>query len=162
MRLILDNRFPPTIKQEQIDSLVSILESEGVIAKSSLTDLPDEIMDIRTRKQEPTVLLFVSSICSACGTQIDILKNLQRDGLRFNTVVVFLGPWKDGQKRRYLDDTALTCCTSDPVDYVDKLMISSVPTCIVADALGNQMMRFDGLASYEQLFSVLVKAASKS
>jgi hypothetical protein len=111
------------------------------------SDVPDAILAGRKSASDATVVLFASSSCAACPKQIDMLRDFRRQGFRFNVVTVLVGTWKGNQKDRYLTDTLMTCAENVEPQYVDGLMVRSVPSSIVVDKRGRYVARFDGFAN---------------
>ncbi len=143
----LDKHFTPAIQPKQVDSLIHSLRSRGLIAPVTTSDVPDAILAGRKSASDATVVLFASSSCAACPKQIDMLRDFRRQGFRFNVVTVLVGTWKGNQKDRYLTDTLMTCAENVEPQYVDGLMVRSVPSSIVVDKRGRYVARFDGFAN---------------
>ena len=159
---VLDSAFPPRIQQRLLDSLLIILEQQGYISPNNETDLPPALVAARLHPTASSIVLFVSSTCSACGAEIAMLKRLQNAGMKFNILVVFVGTWTEGQKDKYETDKALTCLENVPPDFVDRLLVSAVPTSLILTPTARMYMRFDGMPGEAPLKKSLEAAAAST
>lgn len=147
----LNRRFPPFPSTEVLDSLVGILDAMGLLSTSHDQEIPPSILNQRPQKDLPSVIVFVSSTCSACGTELAALKELAQNGYEHNILIVLVGQWHGKQKEKYQRDQEVVCVADPPAEFVDNLRITAVPTTLVLNPRGSILMRFDGMPPREQL-----------
>lgn len=152
-RRYLDGRFPPAITKKQVDSLIKILDDNGLLSREQSAETPLEILASRTLQDQPSVILFTSSYCNPCKEQVQIFTSLKTSGSKFNIIIVMLGSWKPEQREFYETNSAITICNDVPSEYVDNLLINATPTTLVIDKNGLTVMRYDGFVPAEH-FSI--------
>jgi len=157
---ILDQRFPPRLSPLQLDSLIGVLEARGLLGGESIHDIPASILRQRTTTSKPSAIVFVSSTCSACGTELKYLAGLRQQGIIADILVIMVGKWSGNQKDTYLKNKNIICVPlqETPTDFVDKLMVNAVPTTLVLKPNGSVFIRFDGMPPKEKLKEALIAA----
>ena len=148
-RRYLDERFPPAITKQQVDSLIKILDDNRLLSTEQSAETPLEILASRTLPDQPSVILFTSSYCNPCKEQVHIFTSLKTTGSKFNIIIVMLGSWKPEQREFYETNSAITICNDVPSEYVDNLLINATPTTLVIDKNGLTVMRYDGFVPAE-------------
>lgn len=156
---VLDRRFPPRPTPLQLDSLIGVLDARGLLGGESIHDIPTSILRQRTTTSKPSAIVFVSSTCSACGTELKYLVGLRQQEIIADILVIMVGKWSGNQKDVYLKNKNIICVQDPPFDFVDKLLIASVPTTLILRPNGTIFLRFDGMPPEERLKEALIAAA---
>ncbi len=157
-RHTLHARFSGGITDKQVDSLVAILEKKGFIGSATAAEVPAQVLEYRPLANLPTALLFVSSTCSACEVELGYLFELRKSGLTMNILVIQVGSWQQNQRERYAERPGVTVVKQVSQQFVDGLLLTSVPTTLVIRPTGRVAARFDGLPEPSHLERALRSA----